>query len=176
MKNKNFSLTIVVLVGAALLLAGCSQSIQGKAVGQGTKTGAWGECSEEVAYFKFRDDWNDYFVFKLIDKEKIQKARNILSGKQRGIPTGIITKGPAPYNPKWGFNYVPSSIDFTEYAMELCDASIHYIEENFEEFCKNFPEDKCRWCPWGARLVAELRDPNCPLNTKMTKKIKQTLE
>ena len=114
--------------------------------------------SVEPAYFVF-----DYppdpetFVFKLTEPTKIQEARDILSGKQKGAThvTGIIVKSGASYNPDWSFHYEPESISFFEFSVEVCDAAIKYVEKHLDEVGGSFLPGN-RWCPWGSRLVKEI--------------------
>ena len=116
-----------------------------------------GAISEE-AFFKF-----DYplrpetFIFKLTDPEKIQEARDILSGRQTDAThvMGIIRKEPADYNQPWNYHLNPSTIEFFENSIEVCDAGIQYVEDHLNEVCGELLPN-CRWCPWGSRLIEEV--------------------
>ena len=115
----------------------------------------------EAAYFIFDcPPAPETFIFKLTDPKKIQEARDILSGKQkdRTHVNGIIVVAPAPYNPEWGFHYEPNSITFFEMAIEVCDASIEYVQEHLDEVGGAFLPGN-RWCPWGSRLLREVSWP-----------------
>ncbi|HYP25318.1 MAG TPA: calmodulin [Blastocatellia bacterium] len=115
-----------------------------------------------AAYFVFDSPpAPETFVFKLTDPEKIRHARDILSGREKHQVhvTGIILKSPAPYNPDWSFHYDPESIEFFEFAIEVCDSAIRYVEEHLDEVGGAFlPDD--RWCPWGSRLLREIAWPD----------------
>ena len=110
----------------------------------------------QEAFFVFDVPPNpETVVFKLTDPLKIQEARNILaSGKQR-IISGTIIKQPAYYNSPWTFHLDPRSITFPEFTVELCDASIRYIEDNLEVAYST-------WCPWNSRLLREIPAPQKP--------------
>jgi len=112
---------------------------------------------EEAAYFEFSDSWDDLFVIKLTDSNLIQEARNILNNVQTDAThvNGIIIKEPVNYNPSWSFHYDPSTIEFFENAMEVCDASIAYVEEYLDEVGGALLPDN-RWCPWSSELTREL--------------------
>jgi len=115
----------------------------------------------DIAYFIFDiPPRPDTFVFKLTDPKKIQEARDILSGKQTGKThvNGIIVKSAAPYNLEWKFHYDPQSITFFEFAKEVCDAEIQYVEDNLDKVGGAFLPGN-RWCPWGSRLVREIPGP-----------------
>lgn len=116
------------------------------------------------AYFRFDYPPNsETSTFQLTDPQKIQTARDILSGriKDRTHVTGYVFKGSMPYNAPWSYYYQASSIDFFEIAIELCDASMQYIENNFGEYCASFPSNQCQWCPWGSRLLEEVFPQTC---------------
>jgi hypothetical protein len=99
----------------------------------------------------------DNFVIKLTDPAKIQKARDLVSGKDKTATqvTGIIVKQAACYNPPWSFHYDPDSIGFFDSATEVCDASIAYTESFLNDAGGAFLPDN-RWCPWGSRLLREI--------------------
>ncbi|MFF3437136.1 calmodulin-binding protein [Streptosporangium sp. NPDC002721] len=100
------------------------------------------------------------FVIKLTDPEKIRHARRILSGQEteRTHVMGRIIKRPAPYNPAYGFHLDPNTIDFFQMAIEVCDATLSYVEEHLDEACGAFLPG-CFFCPWTSRLVAEVPAP-----------------
>lgn len=112
------------------------------------------------AYFVFTDG-KDTFIFKLTDPKKIQEARDILSGKQKGkvhVAGTVVTK-PAPYNQPWGYHLNPDTISFFENSVEVCDATIRYVEDHLAEVGGAFLP-KNWWCPWTSRLVKEVSYPD----------------
>ncbi|MGB7290933.1 MAG: hypothetical protein WBD99_02005 [Thermodesulfobacteriota bacterium] len=98
------------------------------------------------------------FLFKLTDPRKIQKARDILSGKETNMihVKGIIIKEPADYNPRWSYHLDPASIDFFALAIEVCDANMKYVEEHLIEVGGSFLPNN-HWCPWCSQLIKEQR-------------------
>ena len=100
----------------------------------------------------------DQFVIELTDESKIQQARNILNGTQKDEThvVGRIIKRPAPYNPKWSYQLDPASISFFSFAIEVCDASISYVEDHLDEAGGAFLPG-AYWCPWSSRLVKEIQ-------------------
>lgn len=97
------------------------------------------------------------FVIELIDEQKIAHAHRILSGeeKSRIHVHGRIVKKTASYNPGWTFHLDPTTIDFFELAIEVCDASMDYVQDHLDEACGAFLPG-CHWCPWSSRLVRAL--------------------
>ena len=81
----------------------------------------------ETAYFVMTDtDETDRFIIELSDSEKIAHARRIVSGEEKNLvhAQGTIVKETASYNPDWSYHLDPATIDFFEYAIEVCDAAI----------------------------------------------------
>ena len=112
--------------------------------------------SSQGALFRMTDG-SDIFVINITDSEKIQEARDILSGRQTDAThvMGIIAKNPVDYNPLGSYHLEPETISFFEYAVEVCDASIQYVEDNLEEVGGALLLGN-RWCPWGSRLIEEV--------------------
>ena len=71
---------------------------------------------------------------------------------------GKIVKAPAFYNTPWSFHLDPHSIQFFDFAIEVCDASIDYTQEHLEEVGGCFLPGNT-WCPWGSQLKAEIPAP-----------------
>jgi hypothetical protein len=84
------------------------------------------------------------------DLHKLQQGTSTAS-----IPNGRILygSGRAKHNAPYHWHLDPQDISMVEVAIELCDASLTYVEENVDEFVGTVG----RYCPWQARLV-ELRD------------------
>jgi hypothetical protein len=110
-----------------------------------------------MAYFAFRQESDREFVFELTDTELIAHARRILSGEETSQVHvhGRIVKRPQPYNPSWSYHLDPNSIRFFEVAIEVCDASMDYVEDHLDEACGPFLPG-CHWCPWSSRLTREV--------------------
>ncbi len=120
-------------------------------------------AAAEEAYFVFDSlPRKDLFVVKLTDPVKIQKARDLLSGRdQSGRHIGgVIVKEPACYNSPWSYHLDPQSIEFFDNAMEVCDGAMGYIESHLDEVGGALLPGN-RWCSWGSRLVREIPPPAC---------------
>ena len=110
-----------------------------------------------AAYFRVTDGVgpND-FVIKLTDPEKIQNARDQLNNVVPKLHlTGLIIKSTASYNPNYSYHYDPDTIDFFEVAMEVCDATFNYTEDNLADAGGAFLPG-LRLCPWFSLLVEEV--------------------
>ena len=116
-------------------------------------------CSEpEAPRFLFRDVSPEQgFVFELRDPAKIAHARAILAGEETAAVhvMGTVVKSRAAYNPRWSYHLDPASVEFFEFAIEVCDATMQYVEEHLEEVGGAFLPGGT-WCPWSSQLVAEL--------------------
>ncbi|QQS45106.1 MAG: hypothetical protein IPM66_14160 [Acidobacteriota bacterium] len=111
-----------------------------------------------AAYFEFDSPpIRDTFVIKLTDPAKIMHARQLLNGMttQRPHVMGIIVKSPVPWNAPWSYHLDPVTIDFFDFAIEVCDGSVSYIEEHLAEVGGALLPGN-RWCPWGSRLIREV--------------------
>src|SRR5215208_8330563 len=114
------------------------------------------QVEPQAAYFVFDSPPStDTFVIKLIDSQRIQEARGILATGARKMVVGTIIKQPVYYNSPWSYHLDPRSIGFAEFAIELCDASPRFLEENLDIA---YPD----WCPWSSRLLKEIPPPAKP--------------
>ena len=121
------------------------------------------ESAIEEAYFVFDSPpRRDLFVIRLTDPVKIQKARDILSGREKDARHvgGVIIKEPACYNTPWSYHLDSQSIDFFHAATEVCDGAMGYIESHLDEVGGDLLPGS-RWCSWGSRLVREIPPPAC---------------
>ena len=112
------------------------------------------------AYFTMTDITRQQFVVQLTDPADIQHARDLLSGATDERPhlLGRIDKRTASYNPRWSYHFRPETVDFFEVAIEVCDASIPYVEDHLDEAGGAFLPGLV-WCPWSSRLVNEITAP-----------------
>jgi hypothetical protein len=119
--------------------------------------GAAGCLPPQSAFFVFSDSRGDEFVIELSDAQKIAHARRLLSGQTTEQPSvmGVIEKSTAPYNTEWNFHLVPDSIEFFDFAVEVCDAGIQYVEDNLDDAGGAFLPG-LQWCPWSSHLVREI--------------------
>ena len=110
-----------------------------------------------IVYFKVTDGVgrND-FVIKLTDPVKIQSARDQLNNVVPKLSiTGLIIKSTADYNPNYSYHFDPDTIDFFEVAVEVCDATFDYTEDNLADAGGAFLPG-LQLCPWGSLLVEEV--------------------
>ncbi len=112
----------------------------------------------KFAYFEIGFHGTDEtFIIKLTEKNKIEHAREILQGKpeKKKRICGRIVKEKAAYNPAWHFHLEPSTIDFFDVAIEVCDASVRDVEKHLEEVGgSTLPNN--HWCPWASKINREI--------------------
>ncbi|EGC29615.1 hypothetical protein DICPUDRAFT_42628 [Dictyostelium purpureum] len=115
--------------------------------------------SAEEAYFAFKTHGSKHdFVFKLTDLNKIEMARDILSGKETEnthVMGRIKLKG-KDYNPHYSFHLDPDQTSFFKFAIEVCDATLQYAEENIDEVGGAFLPGNI-FCPWSSQLTKEVK-------------------
>jgi hypothetical protein len=109
------------------------------------------------AYFVMTDITREEFVIKLTKSEDIEHARDLVTGATTDDPhvlTRIIPR-PAPYNPLWSYHADPNETGFFDQGIEVCDASIPYVEDHLDEVGGPFLPGRI-WCDWTSRLVREV--------------------
>ncbi|GHF69020.1 BP74-related protein [Streptomyces thermodiastaticus] len=112
------------------------------------------------AYFEFTDSSQKRAVVRIDSPAMIQHARDLLSGATDAQPHlfGRIVKRPAVDNPRWSFHYDPDTVHFFDVAVEVCDATIPYVEDHLDEAGGSFLPGLF-WCPWTSRLTREVPAP-----------------
>jgi uncharacterized protein (TIGR03437 family) len=101
------------------------------------------------------------FIVRLNNPGLIQKARDIVSGKERKAVhlSALIVKASATYNPGWSFHLDPDSVGFFAVAAEACDAATVLVEQRLNDAGGQFLPGG-RWCPWSSFVVGELSAPH----------------
>jgi hypothetical protein len=119
--------------------------------------GAAPAAAETASFVIDSPPHEETFVIRLKDPAKIEHARRILRGEETMAVhvMGKIRRRAAPWNEPWRFVLVPRTIEFFELAIEVCDASIAYVEEHLHEAGSDFLPGRI-WCPWGSRVIAEI--------------------
>ncbi|WSQ59681.1 calmodulin-binding protein [Streptomyces sp. NBC_01217] len=122
--------------------------------------GAQRAAAVEPAYFEMTDITRSTFVVKLVEEREIQHARDLVSGATDDEPhvVGRIKKYPAPYNTGWSYHFDPTSVHFFNYAIEVCDATVPYVEDHLDEAGGAFLPG-LYFCPWTSKLVREVPAP-----------------
>lgn len=115
---------------------------------------------DQPAYFEMTDYSRQTFVVKITRDEDIQHARDLLSGATDSRPHVVarIVKRTAPYNPRYDFHVDPQTVGFFDFAIEVCDASIPYVNDHIDEVGGAFLPGRV-WCDWSSRLVREIPAP-----------------
>ncbi|MET9655454.1 calmodulin-binding protein [Streptomyces sp. NPDC006510] len=122
--------------------------------------GAQRTAAVAPAYFEMTDITRSRFVVKLVKEREIQHARDLVSGatEEEQHVVGRLIKRPAAYNPGWSFHYDPETVHFFDYAIEVCDATLPYVEDHLDEAGGAFLPG-LYFCPWTSRLVREVPAP-----------------
>ncbi|MEV8635333.1 calmodulin-binding protein [Streptosporangium sp. NPDC051023] len=144
---------VAALAAVAMLALTTPAQAQQTDASQHTATGS-------AAYFEYTDITHEKAVLKLTDPAKIQHARDLVNGETTDRPHlfGRIVPRTAPYNPRWSYHYNPDTVDFFDVAIEVCDATIPYVEDHLDEAGGAFLPGYV-WCPWSSRLVREIHAP-----------------
>lgn len=113
----------------------------------------------DAAYFQVLDasEAKHPFIIKLEQMDLIDHARRILSGHEKAEIhiQGTIIKKTIPYNEHWAYHVDPASLSFFANAIEVCDATMAYVEENLDDIGgSTLPGG--HWCPWSSKIAREV--------------------
>lgn len=147
---------VASLVALAMLAFTVAQPAQATQNGEGAPRAA----AVAPAYFEMTDITRSTFIVKLIKEREINHARDLVSGATEDEPhlVGRILKRSAAYNPQWSFHYDPETVGFFNYAFEVCDATVPYVEDHLDEAGGPFLPGLV-FCPWTSKLVREVPAP-----------------
>ncbi|MEU1470963.1 calmodulin-binding protein [Streptomyces sp. NPDC005761] len=114
-------------------------------------------AADAPAYFVMTDVTQKEFVLKLTEADDIEHARDLLSGKTSEKPHVLtrVLKREAYHNPGWSYQNDPERTEFFDVAIEVCDATIPYVEDHLDEAGGAFLPG-LYWCDWTSRLIREL--------------------
>ncbi len=119
-----------------------------------------GAATDTPAYFVMTDITHEQFVVKLTRPGDIEHARELVSGETTDRPHVLtrIVRRTAPYNPRWSYHSNPDNTQFFDHAIEVCDATIPYVEDHLDEAGGAFLPGLV-WCDWSSRLIREIPAP-----------------
>ena len=120
-----------------------------------------------VIYNPKNGDVENFFVIKLIDSKKIEKAEIILDyGLTRGVG-GAIIKDEADYNPGVPFYLEPDSIFFFEAAQKECGVSFGEVIKFINNPSHTISSENNMWCPLDSRLIGTVMlEARCSIDFK----------
>lgn len=89
---------------------------------------------------------DEEFRILLTDPDDIAIARQLWAGEEApSIPNGEIVRGETGVNTGWSWHIEPSSVEFADMTIEVCDGLPSHIEDG--------TLTTERYCPWGAEVV-----------------------
>ncbi|GAM19835.1 hypothetical protein SAMD00019534_030100, partial [Acytostelium subglobosum LB1] len=99
----------------------------------------------------------NHFNIMLTNQTLIDHARDLIKNRTTDNPhvMGIVVPKRALYNPFWSYHLDSKSIVFFDFAIEVCDAAISYVQEHLSEVGGAFLPGNI-WCPWSSQVVNEL--------------------
>ena len=100
----------------------------------------------------------DTMRIAISDTAAIRLARQfVTTGQGPKLPIGRIVRG-GGIDPRYPFHFEPASVQFADFAIEVCDGAPMRTDSAVVEFMKGSTgEDNptsATWCPWGAYPVA----------------------
>ncbi|WP_425580386.1 BP74-related protein [Streptosporangium amethystogenes] len=58
----------------------------------------------------------------------------------------------------WSYHFDPATLGFFDVAIEVCDATMTYVEDHLDEAGGAFLPGNL-WCPWSSKPVREVPAP-----------------
>jgi len=111
---------------------------------------------EKGVFFEVSDVNDSKFIILLTNQQDIQKARNMINKEESMLNImGKIVKSPIYYNSNYSYYIDPNTIAFFELAIEVCDSTFDYIENNLDEVGGSFLPNNT-FCPWSSKITREL--------------------
>ena len=95
---------------------------------------------------------NEQFRVRIDDPAAIAEARMLIANGHAKNISGEILRGAAGINTGYSWHLKPSSVEFADVTIELCDGMPSYVEQNVGYYVDTVK----RYCPWGARVVSEV--------------------
>ena len=100
----------------------------------------------------------DTMRIAITDTAAIRLAREFVNtGTGPKLPIGRIMRG-AGLDPRYPFRFEPGSVQFADFAMEVCDGAPMRTDSAVVEFMKGATGElnptSATWCPWGAYPIA----------------------
>ena len=98
-----------------------------------------------VATFQVAGD--ETYRIELATPELIEHAQQLLEGEDvAAIPLGTVVRDDAGPNEPWSWHIDPSTLEFADVTVEVCDGLPSYVED------RTVTSDQ--YCPWSAKVIA----------------------
>ncbi len=93
---------------------------------------------------------SERFTLQLEDPERIAEAERHLASGRDGVIGGALAAGSGGFNAPYSWHLVPSTVQFPDVAIELCDGLPSHVEADLAYWLGTVGQ----YCPWSARIVA----------------------
>lgn len=111
------------------------------------------EPSPQEAVFRVRACDTQTFAIRLTDPDLIARAEQLIGQPEQPIVSGALAPGDGGVNAPFDWHLEPSSIEFVDATIELCDGCPRMVEENLQYWLGTVG----RFCPWSSAIVARVR-------------------
>ena len=110
--------------------------------------GALVGCVQQPTVATFEVANQGTFKIELATPELIQHAKDLMSGatEEGRIPLGLVVRDDPGVNAPWSWHIDPSTLEFADAAIEVCDGLPQYVEDG------TVTSDY--YCPWSAEVIA----------------------
>ena len=109
-------------------------------------------CGDEgqaspVTVATFEVAGGETFKIELTTPDLIDHAQRLLQGEAiSAIPIGTVVRGEPGVNEPWSWHVDPGTLEFADFAIEVCDGLPSYVEDG------TVTSDQ--YCPWTATVIA----------------------
>jgi hypothetical protein len=129
--------TLAVAVMAAVVLPGCEEDAT-------SPNEAAGTFVVQVVDEQFR--------VRIDDGPTAAQARALISNGRSINVNGEIERGNGGFNAGYSWHLDPTTVEFVDVTIELCDGMPSYVEANVDYYVDTVKQ----YCPWGAKVVSEV--------------------
>jgi hypothetical protein len=95
---------------------------------------------------------DEQFRVRVEDPAEITRARALIASGASTNINGQILRGTGGFNAGYSWHLKPSSVEFVDLTIELCDGMPSYVEENVDYYVDTVKQ----YCPWGIKVLGEV--------------------
>lgn len=100
---------------------------------------------------QIHENTTERFKVLVRDPAKANELRQLMKGEKIGHVNGELREGDGGFNKPWSWHLDPDTVEVVEVSIELCDGTPSFVERELSYWLNVVK----RFCPWGARVVAE---------------------
>lgn len=105
-------------------------------------------CAQAPTVATFEVANQGTYKIELVTPELIEHAKALMAGTTDDgrIPIGVVVRDEPSVNAPWSWHIDPSTLEFADAAIEVCDGLPQYVEDGIVT--------SDYYCPWSADVIA----------------------